>query len=250
MSGKLAGKSALITGAGSGIGLATAKRFVSEGAFVFMADRNGPLLEAEAEKIGEQVLAIRADVTLASDLDALFAKIAALGHKLDVVFANAGVGKFSPLGSITEDIFDTTFAINVKGVLFTVQKALPLINDGGSIILTSSITSVKGDPAFSVYSASKAAVRSFARGWTNDLKDRRIRVNAICPGTIQTPAIASLVGGEDALRAFYDNVSATVPAGRPGTPDEIAKAVAFLASDEASYISGIELFVDGGQVQV
>jgi len=196
------------------------------------------------------VLPIRTDVTISSDLDALCEKIAAHGRSLDVIFANAGIGNFLPLGSITEEFYDNVFDVNVKGVLFTVQKALPLVPDGGSIVLTSSITAVKGDPAFSVYSASKAAVRSFAGGWTNDLKHRRIRVNAVCPGTIKTPAIASLVDGEEALRAFYDHVSSTVPLGRPGTPDEVAKAVVFLASDDASYISGIELSVDGGAVQV
>jgi NAD(P)-dependent dehydrogenase (short-subunit alcohol dehydrogenase family) len=248
--GKLEGKVALITGGNSGIGLATAKQFVNEGAYIFITGRREAELAAAKKQIGKNVTAIQGDVSNLDDLDRLFAQIKKEKGKLDIVFANAGVARYAPLGAITEDLFDSIFDINVKGVLFTVQKALPVLRDGGSIILNASIVASKGLSSNSVYSATKAAVRSFARTWTTDLKDRRIRVNAISPGPIDTPGLSELLASSETGEQRRKMISTTVPLGRFGRPEEIAKAVVFLASDDASYITGIELFVDGGFAQV
>ena len=248
--GKLSGKVALVTGGNSGIGLATAKQFVKEGAYVFITGRRESELSSAVNEIGSNVTAIRGDVSNLNDLDRLFGQIEKDKGQLDVLFANAGIAKFGVIGEITEEIYDSIFDINVKGVLFTVQKALPLMPDGSSIILNASIVGSKGLPANSVYSATKAAVRSFARTWTTDLKSRRIRVNAISPGTIETPGLSNLLGSSEAGQKRLQAVSETVPLARVGRPDEIAKVVVFLASDDASYITGIELFVDGGVAQV
>jgi NAD(P)-dependent dehydrogenase (short-subunit alcohol dehydrogenase family) len=247
---KLEGKIALVTGGNSGIGLATAKQFVNEGAYVFITGRREPELAAAVKEIGRNVTGVQGDVANLGDLDRLFAQIKREKGKLDVVFANAGVAKYAPFGEITEEFYDSIFNINVKGLLFTVQKALPLLPDGASIILNASIVASKGLPANSVYSSTKAAVRSFARTWTTDLKDRRIRVNAVSPGATDTPGLSDLLAsaevGEERMKMIFNSV----PLGRLGTPDEIAKAVVFLASDDSSYITGTELFVDGGFAQV
>jgi NAD(P)-dependent dehydrogenase (short-subunit alcohol dehydrogenase family) len=248
--GKLEGKIALITGGNGGIGLATAKRFVNEGAYVFITGRRDPELAQAVEEIGRNVTGVRGDVSNLGDLDRLFAQIKREKGKLDIVFANAGVAKYAPLGSITEELYDSIFDINVRGLLFTVQKALPLLPDGASIILNASIVASKGFSANSVYSATKAAVRSFARTWTTDLKDRHIRVNAVSPGTIDTPGLSDLLASSEIGEQRKTMISNSVPLGRFGTPDEIAKAVVFLASDDSSYITGTELFVDGGIAQV
>ena len=248
--GRLEGKIALVTGGTSGIGLATAKQFVNEGASVFIVGRRETELAAAVKAIGRNVTGIRADVSKLADLDRLFAQIRAAAGKLDIVFANAGIAQYAPLGAITEEHYDAIFSINVKGLLFTVQKALPLMPDGAAIILNASIVGSKGLPMNSVYSATKAAVRSFARTWTTDLKARRIRVNAISPGTIETPGLNNLLASSEVGEQRRKMISGAVPLGRFGTPEEIAKAVAFLASDDASFIAGIELFVDGGFAQV
>jgi NAD(P)-dependent dehydrogenase (short-subunit alcohol dehydrogenase family) len=248
--GKLDGKIALITGGNSGIGLATAKQFVSEGAYVFITGRRDAELATAVKEIGRNVTGIQGDVSNLNDLDRLFAQIKREKGKLDIVFANAGVAKYAPFGTITEEFYDWTFDINVKGLLFTVQKALPLLPDGASIILNASIVASKGLPANSVYSATKAAIRSFARTWTTDLKARRIRVNAVSPGAIDTPGLSGLVGSSEIGQQRLQMISTGVPLGRLGTPDEIAKAVVFLASDDASYVTGTEMFVDGGFAQV
>jgi NAD(P)-dependent dehydrogenase (short-subunit alcohol dehydrogenase family) len=248
--GKLEGKIALVTGGNSGIGLATAKRFVEEGAYVFITGRRDAELAAATKEIGRNVTAVQGDVAKLGDLDRLFAQIKREKGRLDIVFANAGVARYAPLGEITEELYDSIFDINVKGVLFTVQKALPLLPDGSSIILNASIVGSKGLSSNSVYSATKAAVRSFARTWTTDLKSRRIRVNAISPGTIDTPGLRDLLASASAGDERRKMITNIVPAGRFGTPDEIAKAVVFLASDDSSYVTGTELFVDGGFAQV
>jgi NAD(P)-dependent dehydrogenase (short-subunit alcohol dehydrogenase family) len=248
--GKLEGKISLVTGANSGIGFATAKRFVSEGAYVFITGRRDAELAAAVNAIGKNVAGVKGDVSNLGDLDRLFAEIKREKGKLDIVFANAGMAKYAPLGEITGDLYEQTFGINVKGVLFTVQKALPLMPDGAAIILNASIVGSKGLPANSVYSATKAAVRSFARTWTTDLKHRRIRVNAVSPGTIETPGLNDLLASSPEGEQRRKMISNAVPLGRFGTPDEIAKAVVFLASDDASYITGTELFVDGGFAQI
>jgi NAD(P)-dependent dehydrogenase (short-subunit alcohol dehydrogenase family) len=248
--GKLEAKVALITGGNSGIGLATAKRFVNEGAYVFITGRRKEELNAAVKEIGKNVTAVQGDVSNLADLDRLFVQIKKEKSKLDIVFANAGVAKYSPLGKITEEFYDSIFDINVKGVLFTVQKALPLLRDGASIILNASIVASKGFSSNSVYSATKAAVRSFARTWTTDLKDRRIRVNAVSPGPIDTPGLNELLASSETGDQRKKMISNAMPLGRLGTPDEIAKAVVFLASDDSSYITGAELFVDGGFAQV
>jgi NAD(P)-dependent dehydrogenase (short-subunit alcohol dehydrogenase family) len=248
--GKLEAKVALITGGNSGIGLATAKRFVNEGAYVFITGRRKEELNAAVKEIGKNVTAVQGDVSNLADLDRLFAQIKTEKGKLDIVFANAGVAKYSPLGKITEEFYDSIFDINVKGVLFTVQKALPLLRDGASIILNASIVASKGFSSNSVYSATKAAVRSFARTWTTDLKDRRIRVNAVSPGPIDTPGLNELLASSETGDQRKKMISNAMPLGRLGTPDEIAKAVVFLASDDSSYVTGTELFVDGGFAQV
>jgi NAD(P)-dependent dehydrogenase (short-subunit alcohol dehydrogenase family) len=238
------------TGGNSGIGLATAKQFVNEGAYVFITGRREPELAAAVKEIGRNITGVQGDVSNLGDLDRLFAQIKREKGKLDIVFANAGVAKVAPFGEITEEHYDSIFNINVKGLLFTVQKALPLLLDGGSIILNASIVASKGLPENSVYSATKAAVRSFARTWTMDLKDRRIRVNAVSPGFIKTPGLNELLASSRAGEQGLKMISNTVPLGRLGTPNEIAKAVVFLASDDSSYITGTELFVDGGFAQV
>jgi len=247
---KLNGKIALITGGSSGIGLATAKRFVAEGAYVFISGRREAELAAAAKEIGKNIRALQGDVSKLDDLNRIFSTVKNDKGRLDIVFANAGVAKYAALGQITEEFYDFHFNINVKGMLFTVQKALPLIPNGGSIILTSSIVGSKGLGMNSVYAATKAVARSFARTWTTDLKPRRIRVNAISPGSIDTPGLdgllASAPAGEERRKMIY----AATPLGRLGTPDEIANSAVFLASDDASYITGIELFVDGGFAQV
>ena len=250
MAGKLEGKVALVTGGSSGIGFATAEQFIKEGAFVYITGRRQPELASASEALGEQAQAIRADASNLVELDALYAQIQREKGRLDVLFVNAGGGSFAPIGQITEEQYDQTFDTNVKGVLFTGQKALPLIPDGGAILLNASIVSVQGTANFSVYSASKAAVRSFARGWTNDLKDRKIRVNVVSPGPIDTPGLSGLAHNEEEKRALYTQLASAVPLGRVGRPEEVARAAVFLASDDASYIAGIELFVDGGTVQV
>src|SRR6058998_3540375 len=248
--GKLDGKVALVTGGNSGIGLATAKLFVSEGAYVFITGRRDPELAAAVKEIERNVSGIQGDVSNLGDLDRLFAQIKREKGKLHIVFANAGAATFAPFGTITEEHYDSIFNINVKGLLFTVQKALPLLPDGASIILNASIVASKGLPANSVYSATKAAIRSFARTWTTDLKDRRIRVNAVSPGPIDTPGLSDLLASSETGQQRLKMISDSVPLGRFGRPDEIAKAVVFLASEDSSYVGGIELFVDGGIAQV
>jgi len=250
MSTKLAGKVAVITGGNSGIGLATAQLFAEEGAHVFITGRRQAELDAAVKQIGKNATGVQGDVSKLADLDRLFSIVKKEKGHIDVLFANAGGGALMPLGSITEEYFDKTFSINVKGVLFTVQKALPLFRDGGSIILNASVAGSKGLEAFSVYSATKAAVRSFARSWTTDLKNRKIRVNAISPGPIETPIFNAMNLTPDQVNQFKTDVVTGVPLGRMGRPDELAKAALFLASDDSSYITGIELFVDGGMAQV
>jgi NAD(P)-dependent dehydrogenase (short-subunit alcohol dehydrogenase family) len=249
--GKLDGRVALVTGGNGGIGLATAKRFVEEGAFVYITGRREAELNAAVKEIGKNVSGVQGDASKLDDLDRLYAQIKKEKGKLDIVFANAGIAQYAAFGTITEEHYDSIFNTNVKGLLFTVQKALPLIPDGGSVILNASIVASKGLPISSVYSATKAAVRSFARTWTTDLKGRKIRVNVVSPGPIDTPGLNNLLDsagevGEQRRKMF----STTVPLGRLGTADEIAKAVVFLASDDSSFITGVELFVDGGIAQV
>ena len=248
---KLDGKVALITGATSGLGLATAKRFVAEGAYVFITGRRQKELEEAVRKVGRNVTGIQGDIANLADLDRLYGQVRKEKGHIDILVANAGGGAFAPLGAITEEHFDKTFDGNVRGTLFTVQKALPLMKDGGSIILTASSAASKGTEAFSVYAASKAAIRSFARGWTADLKARKIRVNAISPGVVPTEGYNTSLGmSAEQVVQFSQQMSASIPLGRVGTPDEVAKAMVFLASDDSSYISGIELAVDGGMNQV
>jgi NAD(P)-dependent dehydrogenase (short-subunit alcohol dehydrogenase family) len=250
MSNKFAGKTAVITGASTGMGLAAAKRFIQEGMdHVFITGRRKDALDAAVAEIGRNVTGVQGDVANLSDLDRLYEAVKKQNRKIDVIFANAGVAQLAPFGTVEEKFFDLHFDANVKGLFFTVQKGLPFMNDGGSIVLNSSIASIKGFSELSVYSATKAAVRSFARTWTNDLRERRIRVNAISPGHIDTPILESFQQG-DALIKMKEEMAKTVPMGRLGDPDEIAKAVSFLASDEASYVSGTELFVDGGVAQI
>jgi len=240
---KLQGKVAVITGGTTGIGLATAKLFVREGAYVFITGRRQKELDDAVKAIGNNVSGIQGDVAKLPDLDRLYQAVKAKG-RIDIVFANAGVAEFAPLGRITEEHFDKLFNINVRGTLFTVQKALPLLNDGASIILNGSVAGVKGTPAFGVYGATKAAIRCFVRAWTVELKDRRIRSNVISPGPTETPVI-----GQQPPDAIAKIVS-TIPMGRMGAPDEIARAALFLASEDTSFVTGIELFVDGGRAQV
>ena len=250
MGNKLEGKIAVITGGNSGIGLATAKRFVSEGAYVFISGRRQKELDLALSEIGKNVIGIQGDVSNFEDLDRLYNTVKDQKGHLDILFANAGIAQFASLGEISEEHFDNIFGINVKGLLFTVQKALPLFQNGGSIILNASIGSSKGFEETSVYSATKAAVRSFARTWTADLRHRKIRVNAISPGPIDTPIFSNLLQNEEQSEQFKKNIVNIVPMGRMGSPDEVAKAVSFLASDDSSYITGIELFVDGGLAQI
>src|SRR5258706_7499059 len=248
--GKLEGKIALITGGNSGIGLATARQFVTEGAYVFITGRREAELAAAVKQIGSNVTGVQGDVSSLGDLDRLYAQIRREKGKLDIVFANAGVAKYAPLGKITEEFYHSIFDINVKGMLFTVQKALALMPDGASIIVNASIVASKGLSMNSVYSATKAAVRSFARAWTTDLKSRRIRVNAVSPGSIDTPGLDDLLASAEAGKQRRKLITSIVPMGRFGKPEEIARAVVFLASDDSSYITGTELFVDGGFAQV
>jgi NAD(P)-dependent dehydrogenase (short-subunit alcohol dehydrogenase family) len=250
MTRMLDGKIALITGGSSGIGLATAKRFISEGASVVIAARDKRKLDAAVEEIGPGVMAVQADVSQLTDLDRLFEQIKARHGRLDIVFANAGGGQPQPLGLITEQEFDYVFDLSVKGVLFAVQKALPLLTDGGAIVLTTSIANVKGLPGASAYSAAKAAVRAFARTWTVELKARRIRVNAVSPGPIDTPMHNNLGNSHPDTAKIAAAMVAQIPVGRIGRPDEVAAVVTFLASSQASFISGIELTVDGGMTEV
>jgi NAD(P)-dependent dehydrogenase (short-subunit alcohol dehydrogenase family) len=247
---KLEGKVAVITGGNSGMGLATAKRFVAEGAYVFITGRRRVELDAAVKQIGKNVTGVQGDVANLADLDRLYATVKQQKGRIDILFANAGVGGFGAIGSNTEEHFDKILNINVRGLLFTVQKALPLFQDGGSNILNASIASIKGMEAFGVYSASKAAVRSFARSWTVDLKPRKIRVNTLSPGPIDTPILNGLAPTEAELEQLKANLASSVPMGRIGNSDEIAKVALFLASDDSSFVTGIELFVDGGMAQI
>jgi NAD(P)-dependent dehydrogenase (short-subunit alcohol dehydrogenase family) len=247
----LTGKIAVVTGGSSGIGLATAKRFVEEGAHVVITGRREKELKEAAAFIKRNVTTVVGDVSRLEDLDRLYAVVREKHGHIDVLFANAGAGTIAPLAVATEAHFDQTFDVNVKGLFFSVQKAIPLFKDGGSIILNSSVSNVLGLPGFSAYAASKAAVRSFARAWTLELKDRKIRVNSMSPGAIDTPALATTTGltAEQAEQAVVQFTS-QIPLGRRGKPEEIAAAVVFLASDESSYITGVDLAVDGGMAQV
>src|SRR5712671_1586311 len=241
---KLQRKVAVITGGTEGIGLATAQLFVKEGAYVFITGRRQKELDEAVTAIGSNVMGVQGDVAKLADLDRLYETVGKAKGRIDIIFANAGVGEFVPFGEVSEEHFDTLFNINVKGAFFAVQKALPLLNDGGSIILTGSIASVKGTSAFGIYAASKAAIRSFVRTWTTDLKDRRIRSNVVSPGPISTP----LTNRQSA--DVIARIVSTVPMGRMGEPEEVAKVALFLASDDSSFVTGIELFVDGGRAQV
>jgi NAD(P)-dependent dehydrogenase (short-subunit alcohol dehydrogenase family) len=251
MSGKLENNVAVVTGGSTGIGLATAKRFLKEGAFVFVTGRRATKLDRAAEMLGPRAVAVFADSSNLGDLDRLYERVKSQAGHIDILFANAGVGSNLPLGSITEDQYDDTFGRNVKGVLFTVQKALPLLVDGASVILTGSTASIVAMPTFSVYGASKAALRSFARHWTLDLKGRRVRVNVLSPGPTKTPGLLGLAGDDRAAQqGMLDQMASELPLGRVADPDEIASAALFLASDDSSFVTGAELFVDGGQAQV
>jgi NAD(P)-dependent dehydrogenase (short-subunit alcohol dehydrogenase family) len=250
MSQKLQGKVAVITGGNSGMGLATAKLFAAEGAKVVITGRRQAELDAAVKEIGASATAVRGDVANLADLDRLYAVVKEKHGKVDIVFANAGAGALVPITEVTEAHFDKLFNINVKGLLFTVQKALPLMPNGGSIILCGSIAGYTGTPAFSVYSATKAAVRSFARSWTNDLKDRKIRVNTLSPGPIDTPIFDTVAHGKEQVEQIKAGFAAQVPMGRMGRPEEIATVALFLASDDSSFVTGIDLSVDGGMAQV
>ena len=251
MSRRLAGKIAVVTGGTTGIGLATAKRFAAEGARVFITGRRQAELDKAVAAIGENATGIQADCAKMADLKRLYALVKADAGRIDILFANAGGGSSLPLGSITEEQYDDTFGPNVKGVLFTVQMALPLLVDGASVILTGSTASIVAMPAFSVYGASKAALRSFARHWTLDLKERRIRVNVLSPGPTKTPGLLGLAGDDRAAQqGMLDQMASELPLGRVADPDEIASAALFLASDDSSFVTGAELFADGGQAQV
>lgn len=251
MSLRLANKIALITGGTSGLGLATAQRFVREGARVFITGRRQVELDVAVRQLGAGAVGIQGDISKLADLDRLFASLSGQTDRLDILFANAGVGEFAPLGQISEPHFDKLFDVNVKGTLFTVQKALPLLGAGAVIVINGSIAGIKGTPAFGVYAASKAALRSFARTWAVDLRERQIRVNVISPGTIITPGYKNELGLNDQqIEQFKAQSAGSTPLGRTGTPDEVAKAVVFLASDDSSYVNGIELFVDGGMAQI
>ncbi|ATL80861.1 SDR family oxidoreductase [Streptomyces sp. SID8382] len=249
--GQLEGKTAVVTGGGTGIGLATAVRLAAEGAHVFITGRRKTELDAAVETIGAtRASAVAGDITDMADLDRLYDAVRSRGRGLDVLFANAAAGAFVPLEQITEEHFDQVFGVNVRGTLFTVQKALPLLNDGASVILTGSTAADNGQEAFGTYAASKAAIRSFARTWSNELKGRGIRVNTVSPGGVETPGLSDIVGGGEALAAVKDHVAATVAKGRIGRPEEVAATVAFLASEQSSYIVGANIYVDGGQNQI
>jgi NAD(P)-dependent dehydrogenase (short-subunit alcohol dehydrogenase family) len=250
MAKKFGGKLAVVTGGSTGMGLATAKRFVQEGMdHVFITGRGQGALDAATAEIGKNVTAVQGDVSNLADLDRLYDTVKKHERKIDIIVANAGLARLAPFGTVDEEFFDLHFDANVKGLFFSVQKGLPLMKNGGSIILTGSIADIKGFPAMSVYSATKAAVRSFARTWINDLRDRRIRVNVLSPGHIDTPILEDLQQGDELVN-MKKEMERNVPLGRLGDPDEIAKAVSFLASDEASYVSGAELYVDGGVAQI
>jgi NAD(P)-dependent dehydrogenase (short-subunit alcohol dehydrogenase family) len=250
MARKLDNKVAIVTGGTTGIGLGIARQLVAEGAKVFITGRRQAELDAAVAELGHGVIGVRSDVSDLADLDRLYDEVQTHVSHIDILVANAGGGSFAPIGAITEEDFDRTFAINVKGTLFTVQKALPLMRDGGSIILTSSTSTTRALPAFSVYGATKAAIRNFARHWILDLKDRQIRVNAISPGPTKTPGLTGLTSSEAEWNAFEGQLAAQVPLGRVAHPDEIGRAAVFLASSDASFVNGVELFVDGGMAQI
>lgn len=249
--GQLEGRTAVVTGGGTGIGLATAVRLAAEGAHVFITGRRKNELDAAVETIGpDRATAVAGDITDMADLDRLYDAVRARGRGLDVLFANAAAGAFVPLEQITEEHYDQVFGVNVRGTLFTVRKALPLLNDGASVILTGSTAADKGTPAFTAYAASKAAVRSFARTWSNELKDRGIRVNVVSPGVVETPGGVDIHGGEEPFAAFEKQVTAAIAKGRIGRPEEVAATVAFLASEQSSYVVGANIYVDGGINQI
>jgi NAD(P)-dependent dehydrogenase (short-subunit alcohol dehydrogenase family) len=247
---KLGGKVAVITGGNSGIGLATARRFVSEGAYVFITGRRQDELDKAAASLGSGVTGVQGDIANLEDLDRLFATVQTEKGQVDVLFANAGIGNMSPLGAISEEQFDKVFDVNVKGTLFTVQKALPLMRTGGSIILTGSTTGSMGTPAFSVYSATKAAIRNFARSWALDLKGTGIRVNVLSPGATTTPGLLNVLAKTGMQESLLAGLASQAPLGRMGYPDEIAAGALFLASDDSSFMTGSEVFVDGGMAQI
>jgi NAD(P)-dependent dehydrogenase (short-subunit alcohol dehydrogenase family) len=247
---KLSGKIAVVTGGNSGIGLATAKLFAQEGANVVVTGRRKPEVDAAVAQIGAKAIGVQGDVAKLADLDRLYAEIKAKFGRIDILFANAGVAVPAPLDGVSEEHFDLHFDINVKGLLFTVQKALPLLSEGGAIVLNSSVVNTKGIAGFSVYSATKAAVRSFARTWTTELKDRKIRVNVVSPGPIETPIFDKMGLSEQQFQEFGAHISAQIPLGRFGRAEEIANAVLFLASNDSSYVAGVDLRVDGGMVAV
>lgn len=250
MSRKLEGKVAVVTGGTTGIGLGIAKELAAEGATVFITGRRQEELDAAVQAIGKSAIGVRGDVSKLSDLDHLYDVVQQHASQIDIVVANAGGGSFQPLGAITEEEYHKTFDINVKGTLFTVQKALPLLRDGASVILTSSTATTRALPAFSVYAATKAAIRNFARHWVLDLKDRKIRVNALSPGPIKTPGLQGLTSNDQQWRQFEQQLASQVPAGRIGDAREVGRAAVFLASDDSTFVNGIELFVDGGMAQI
>ena len=250
MSGSLQGRVAVVTGGSSGIGLATAALFAQEGARVFVTGRHAEELAAVASRLGPGVIPVPGDVTKNGDLDRLYETVKREAGQIDILFANAGVGSLAPLGTVTEALVDSIFDLNVKGLLFTVQKALPLLKDGSSIVLNASMAGSKGMPGFGVYAASKAAVRSFARSWAVDLKQRGIRVNAVSAGVIPTRGYETAGLTRDQIDAFAEQMAPLIPLGRVGTPEEVATAVLFLASPDSSFVNGAELFVDGGMAQV
>jgi NAD(P)-dependent dehydrogenase (short-subunit alcohol dehydrogenase family) len=250
MNRSLQGKVAVVTGGGTGIGLATAEKLAAEGAYVFITGRRRPELDAALSRIGENAFAVQGDVSNLADLDRLYAAVREKKGRVDILFANAAIAEGAPLGAITESHFDQHFDINVKGIVFAVQKALPLLADGGVVILTSSISGITGTAGLSIYSATKAAIRNLARSWVLDLKDRRIRVNVISPGSTETPGLANLAGPGADVGAFFQQLASPTPLGRNGTPAEMAAVVAFLASDAASFINGADIQVDGGVAQV